>query len=90
MQTETFWSLLRSTGHWEFEIFLMILFDLLLGGLLWPFLRKHWKHHVRRDEKDAQEFMNDFCKQGSSKFSDPPCIDGRGMRAKPRLPEDDR
>lgn len=51
---ETFWSLLKDSAHWEFEIFLMVLFDLVLGGLLWPFLRKHWLHHVHRDEIDFQ------------------------------------
>ncbi len=44
---ETFWTLLRDKAHWEFEIFLMILFDLIIGGLAWPFLKKHWAHHVR-------------------------------------------
>ena len=24
---ETFWTLLHDKGHWEFEIFLMLLFD---------------------------------------------------------------
>ena len=51
--TETFWTLLQDKAHWEFEIFLMVLFDLLLGGLFGPFIRKHWKHHIDRDQRDA-------------------------------------
>ena len=36
---ETFWTLLRDKAHWEFEIFLMFLFDGVLGGL-WLFIAK--------------------------------------------------
>ena len=50
---ETFWSLLHDAAHWEFEVFLMILFDGLVGALLWPFLKKHYAHHVARDKKDG-------------------------------------
>lgn len=50
---ETFWTLLHDAAHWEFEIFLMLLFDGLLFGLLWPFVRKHWSHHVARDRRDT-------------------------------------
>lgn len=49
---ETFWTLLHDAAHWEFEIFLMILFDGLLAGLIWPFVRKHWKHHLERDKNE--------------------------------------
>lgn len=42
---ETFWNLLRDPAHWEFELFLMALFDGLLFGLLWPRIRKHVNHH---------------------------------------------
>lgn len=42
---ETFFELLKSPGHWLFELFLMALFDGLVGALLWPFLRKHWREH---------------------------------------------
>jgi hypothetical protein len=37
-----------------FELFLMALFDGLLFGLCWPFLRKHYQHHIARDNKEAQ------------------------------------
>ncbi len=50
---ETFWTLLRDPSHWEFEIFLMILFDGLIGALLFPWIRRHWQHHVSRDQKDG-------------------------------------
>ena len=49
---ETFWSLLHNAAHWEFEIFLMVLFDGLIGALIWPFVRKHWQHHIDRDKKE--------------------------------------
>jgi hypothetical protein len=52
-ETETFWTLCKSAGHWDFEIFLMILFDGIIGALLFPWIRKHWQHHVNRDQKDG-------------------------------------
>ena len=53
VETETFVSLLHDAAHWEFELFLMAVFDGVIGCLLWPFVRKHWQHHVRRDEQDV-------------------------------------
>ena len=50
---ETFWTLCKSAGHWEFEILLMILFDGVIGALLFPWIRKHWQHHVKRDQNDG-------------------------------------
>lgn len=44
-ERETFWTLLRDVAHWEFEIFLILLIDGLLMGLLWPLIRKHLGHH---------------------------------------------
>lgn len=52
MEHETFWTLLRDIAHWQFEIFLMVLFDGLILGLAWPLLRKHWRHHIARDQRD--------------------------------------
>lgn len=49
---ESFWALLHSAGHWEFEIFLMILFDGLIFGVLWTYIKKHWAHHIARDKKE--------------------------------------
>ena len=54
-QPETFWTLLRNAAHWEFEIFLMILFDLIIGGIAWPFVKKHWKHHVEHDRMEGHK-----------------------------------
>jgi hypothetical protein len=48
---ETFMSLLRDKAHWEFEIFLMVLFDGVVAGLALPFLKKHWQHHMDRDKR---------------------------------------
>jgi hypothetical protein len=52
---ESFGELVRSPGHWEFEIFLMVLFDGLIAGLVFPFVRKHWKHHIARDQAEAAD-----------------------------------
>jgi len=62
---ETFWTLLHDPAHWEFEIFLMVVFDGLLGALLFPWVkrwikrtreeavrREHEKHGIR-EEHDA-------------------------------------
>jgi len=54
---ETFWSLLHDAAHWEFELFLMAVFDGVIGCLLWPFVRKHWQHHKRHDIADS---LNDI------------------------------
>lgn len=56
IEHETFWSLLHDPAHWQFEIFLMVLFDGLLFGMLWPFLKKHWRHHIDRDRRDTIPF----------------------------------
>jgi hypothetical protein len=53
MEQETFWSLLHNAAHWEFEIFLMVIFDLIIGGLAWPFVKKHLLHHLERDKKEG-------------------------------------
>lgn len=50
---ETFWTLLRDAAHWEFEIFLMVLFDGVIGALIWPFARKHLYHHLQRDKEEG-------------------------------------
>jgi hypothetical protein len=51
--TETFIDLLKSAPHWEFEILLMVVFDLVLGAALLPFLRRHWSHHRERDKREG-------------------------------------
>jgi hypothetical protein len=56
MDHETFLSLLKDSAHWEFEIFLMILFDGVIGAVLWgmilrPLWNKWFKHHKEDDGK---------------------------------------
>ncbi len=50
MEHDTFWDLLRSPGHWAFEIFLIALFDGLLGLIIWPRIKK-FMHHYRMDDR---------------------------------------
>lgn len=50
--TESLWDLMRSASHWEFELLLMVVFDGIVLGICWPFLRKHWLHHLARDRQD--------------------------------------
>jgi hypothetical protein len=45
---EDFWFLLHNLAHWEFELFLMFIFDVVLGLLLIPFGKRWLKKH---DEK---------------------------------------
>jgi len=51
---ETFWTLLRDRAHWEFELFLMAIFDGIVGAILWPYISKHWKHHIERDKEEGK------------------------------------
>jgi hypothetical protein len=53
MESETFWTLLQNSAHWEFELFLMIIFDVLIGTILWPRLKKWKSHHKSDDDKLA-------------------------------------
>jgi len=50
MEHETFWTLLKDPAHWMFEIFLIALFDGLLGLIIWPRLKK-FMHHYKQDDK---------------------------------------
>jgi hypothetical protein len=50
---ETFWTLLRDPAHWEFEIFLMVVFDGLLGALLFPAVRR-WIRQIRRQAVEEE------------------------------------
>lgn len=60
MDHETFWTLLKDPAHWEFELFLILLFDVIIGILIWPRLRKFIKHHKSDDEKleDLERRLN--------------------------------
>lgn len=58
IQHDTFWTLLHDTAHWEFELFLIFLFDIVVGVLVWPFVKKHWQHHVERD-RETVDYSSD-------------------------------
>lgn len=64
MEEETFYTLLTDPAHWQFEIFLIILFDVIVGLLLWPYVRKFLLHHKSDDERieelerRVEELMN--------------------------------
>ena len=62
--TETFTSLLSDRAHWEFEIFVgfieTLVIDVAIIGILWPFLHKHWQHHVDRDHAETEAGLYDW------------------------------
>lgn len=47
MLAETYWELLRDPAHWLFEITLIIVFDVLLAGLLYPAFKSWLANHDR-------------------------------------------
>jgi len=51
MEHETFWTLLQSAAHWQFELFLMFLFDVVIGLVLYPFFKRAVLHHKTDDVK---------------------------------------
>ena len=53
MEQETFWTLLTDAAHWEFEIFLIALFDGLIGVIIWPRIQRFFKHHESYDDRLA-------------------------------------
>lgn len=59
---EDFWFLLHNLAHWEFELFLMFIFDVVLGLLLIPFGRRWLKKHD--EKKHAHEHCDDVHDQG--------------------------
>jgi len=54
MEKETFWTLLSDLPHWEFEVFLIILFDVIIGALIWPNIKRMFSHHKEDDDKIAE------------------------------------
>ena len=51
MEHETFWTLLRDPAHWQFELFLIFIFDVVIGILIWPQLKRWFRHHHEDDDK---------------------------------------
>jgi hypothetical protein len=60
---ETFFSLLTDVAHWEFEIFLQLVLDILIGLIIWPFFRKKVLHHRLDDQKieALEKQMKEVC-----------------------------
>jgi len=42
-----FVELVKSPGHWMFEIMLMIIFDGVIGIMIWPFIKHLWDDHKK-------------------------------------------
>ena len=58
---ETLMDLLRDRAHWEFELILMVIFDGLIGLIIWPFIKKHVQHHLDRDRRDIVQNWGTSC-----------------------------
>ncbi len=56
MFLETFVELLLDPNHWGFEIVVMLLFDVLIGALAWPAI----KRHIHKDVDVAEEHEHDL------------------------------
>jgi hypothetical protein len=52
---ETFWTLLHDAAHWQFEIFLVLLVDGVIGAAFVPFVKKRWKKHHQIHHQDCGE-----------------------------------
>ena len=62
MEHETFFTLLKDAAHWEFELFLVLIFDVVIGMLIWPYIMRWFKHHKSDDEqlKDLQKRVEEL------------------------------
>ncbi|MEK7194540.1 MAG: hypothetical protein AAB660_02525 [Patescibacteria group bacterium] len=65
MEHETFWTLLKDPAHWYFELFLIFIFDVLIGVLIWPRIKKFMTHHKEDDERldDLEKRISDLEKK---------------------------
>jgi len=54
MEQETFFTLVTDLAHWQFELFLIVLFDVVIGLILWPWIKKFIIHHKSDDERIAE------------------------------------
>lgn len=44
--------LLKSPGHWMFEITLMLIFDFIIGIIIWPIIKHLWQDHKKYHENE--------------------------------------
>jgi len=62
-QPETFLTLLRDPNHWAFELLVTLVENIftgvVIGMVVWPFIKRHWNHHVARDIQDGHTSGND-------------------------------
>lgn len=77
---ETFGTLLKDPAHWEFELFLMLLFDGLIGAVVWPLI----KNHIHRDLKKHNTELDRAFKSGYVKAQQDE-EDMRSGRARARM-----
>jgi len=59
LEQETFVSLLTNAAHWEFELFLMCIFDIFLGMLVFPSFKK-WVLHHKTDDQKIKDLENEI------------------------------
>lgn len=50
-ESESYIDLLKSGAHWGFELSVELITTVLIGWLIWPRLRKFFRHHA---DDDAQ------------------------------------
>lgn len=55
--SETYWELMRDPAHWLFEITLILIFDVIIGMVAWPFVKKWIKNHD--EKKHAHQHCDD-------------------------------
>lgn len=48
LAAETYWELMSDPAHWLFELTLIVIFDIIIGAIAWPFVKNWIKKH---DEK---------------------------------------
>ncbi len=65
----TFIELLMDPAHWYFEVFLIILFDLIIGVLIWPFIKKGLLHH-KSDHERLEELEKKVFGKIQSKYKE--------------------
>lgn len=41
---ESFWQLLKDPAHWAFEILLIVIFDGIIGLIIWPKIKEILEH----------------------------------------------